>query len=124
MFCEDGSVLCSRAEGAGVRWFCFVQGRSETHGAVGSKRMESRLQHRKEAFLMEGLLGRGQGATSDISDSSVTNGIVAGFCRLQLPDIASQDAVKAGVQAGLHVSLLPAFSPFLSLYAVLLFFLV
>lgn len=55
---------------------------------------------------------------------SVTNGIVAGFCRLQLPDIASQDAVKAGVQAGLHVSLLPAFSPFLSLYAVLLFFLV
>lgn len=27
--------------------------------------------------------------------SSVTNGIVAGFCRLQLPDIASQDAVKS-----------------------------
>lgn len=61
-FCAVG-----RAEGAGVRWFCFVQGRSETHGAVGSKRMESRLQHRKEAFLMEGLLERGQGATSDIS---------------------------------------------------------
>lgn len=99
-FREDGSVMYSRAESAGVRWFCFVPRAVRDPGAVGCKRMESRLQHRKEAFLMEGLLERDLRhqclrARGAVCYSSVTNGTVAGFCRLQVPDIASQDAVKS-----------------------------
>lgn len=58
------------------------------------------------------------------SSISVRNGVGAGFCRLQLPEVLRQGA-EAGSQAN-HISLLPSpkFSLFLSLCAVLFSFLV
>lgn len=103
------SVMCRRAKSTGVRCLCFVPRAVRDPGYIGMQA------HGEQAPAQEGTISNG-GPAGDLSlwkgakglsqssvfdglgaicYSSVTNGIVAGFCRLQVPDIASQDAVQS-----------------------------